>query len=193
MIVRAVGDDLGVLVGQQLRSEFLNAFRRDVQGSGDMCFAVAFRREGLDYRDSLLLVEFRLQVFGRNCAVHFDLLKNITAGLHGFAKAKMQVQCHNVVNGFGGTNRSSRRDPANPTAANRHHCVDECGGSGIAVRDMEGTESCAARLRWGQWHRAFLGGSSAMEILRNGTHEHTEKQAAHVAGALLSPRSGLLT
>ena len=27
-----------------------------------------------DYRDSLLLVEFRLQVFGRNCAVHFDLL-----------------------------------------------------------------------------------------------------------------------
>jgi len=25
-------------------------------------------------------------------------------------------------------------------------------------------ESCAARLRWGQWHRAFLGGSSAVEI-----------------------------
>ena len=35
MIVRAVRDDLGVLVGQQLRSEFLYAFRWDVQGSGD--------------------------------------------------------------------------------------------------------------------------------------------------------------
>jgi hypothetical protein len=34
MIVRAVGANLGVLVGQQLRSEFLNAFGRDVQGSG---------------------------------------------------------------------------------------------------------------------------------------------------------------
>jgi len=32
------------------------------------------RREGLDYRDSWPLVEFRLQTFGRNGAVHFDLL-----------------------------------------------------------------------------------------------------------------------
>ena len=74
MIVRAVGDDLSVLVGQQLRREFFDTFRWYVQSSRQMGFSVAFRREGLDYRDSLLLVEFRLQVFGRNCAVHFDLL-----------------------------------------------------------------------------------------------------------------------
>ena len=74
MRVRAVGDNLGVLVGQHLRSQFLDLFRWDVQGSGEMGFSIAFRRERLDYRDSLLLVEFRLQVFGRNCAVRFELL-----------------------------------------------------------------------------------------------------------------------
>ena len=68
MIVRAVGDDLGVLVGQQLRGKFLDAFGRDVQRAGEMGFSIAFRREGLNYRDSSLLVEFRLQVFGpRSC------------------------------------------------------------------------------------------------------------------------------
>jgi hypothetical protein len=36
MIVRAVGDDLGVLVGQNLRGKFLDAFGRDVQRAG-MC------------------------------------------------------------------------------------------------------------------------------------------------------------
>ena len=75
MIVRAVRDDLGILVGQQLWREFPDLFGRDVQRAGEMGFSIAFRREGLDYRDSLLLVEFRLQVFGRNCAVHFDLLR----------------------------------------------------------------------------------------------------------------------
>ena len=33
---------------------------------GYVRLSVAFRCEGLDYRDSLLLVKFRLQVFGRN-------------------------------------------------------------------------------------------------------------------------------
>jgi len=46
-------------------------------------------------------------------------------------------------------------------------------------------ESCAARLRWGQWHRAFLGGSSAVEISCKGNLRHAEKQATHIAGALL--------
>ena len=80
MHVRAISDDLSVLVGQQLRCKFLNLFRWYVQRSRKMGFSVAFRREGLDYRDSLLPVEFRLQVFGRNCPVHFDLLNNNYAG-----------------------------------------------------------------------------------------------------------------
>src|SRR5207245_8748507 len=71
MRVRAIGDDLSVLARQQLWGKFFNLFRRHIQGTGEMGFSVAFRREGLDYRDSLLLVEFRLQVFGRNCGVHF--------------------------------------------------------------------------------------------------------------------------
>ena len=66
MIVRAVRDDLGVLVGQQLRSEFLYAFRWDVQGSGDVRFAITFWRERLDNRD-LFLVKFGFQVFSGNC------------------------------------------------------------------------------------------------------------------------------
>jgi hypothetical protein len=74
MRVRTVGDDLSILCGQHVWSEFLHPFRRNVQGSGDMRFSVAFRRKRLDYRDSLLLVEFRLQVMGRNCTVNFDLL-----------------------------------------------------------------------------------------------------------------------
>ena len=44
MRVGAVGDDLSVLVGQQLRSEFLDPFGRNVQSSGNVCFAVTFRR-----------------------------------------------------------------------------------------------------------------------------------------------------
>ena len=74
MIVRAVGDDLGVLVGQNLRGKFLDAFGRDVQRAGDVRFAITFWRERLDYRD-LFLVKFGFKVFGRNCAVHFDLPK----------------------------------------------------------------------------------------------------------------------
>ena len=64
MHVRTVGDDLSVLARQQLWGKFFNLFRWYVQRSGEMGFSVAFRREGLDYRDSSLLVEFRLQVFG---------------------------------------------------------------------------------------------------------------------------------
>jgi hypothetical protein len=51
MGVCAVGDDLSILVGQHLRSEFLDLFGWDVQGSGDMGFTIAFRCERLDHRD----------------------------------------------------------------------------------------------------------------------------------------------
>src|ERR1700728_2478361 len=89
MRVRAVGNDFCILVGQQLRREFLDTFRWYVQSSRQMGFSVAFRREGLDYRDSLLLVEFRLQVFGRNCAVHFDLLnKTSLVGYTGLRRLR---------------------------------------------------------------------------------------------------------
>jgi hypothetical protein len=74
MRVCAVGDDFSVLIGQQLRSEFLDPLRRDIQSSWDMRFAVSFGRERLDNSDSLLRVELGFQVFGRNCAFHSDLL-----------------------------------------------------------------------------------------------------------------------
>jgi hypothetical protein len=45
MQARAVGDDLGILVGQQLRSEFFDLFRGDVQRSGKVGFSVAFWRK----------------------------------------------------------------------------------------------------------------------------------------------------
>ena len=53
MHARAVGDDLSILVGQQLRCEFFDLFWRNVQRSGNMGFAVAFRREGLDDLDKV--------------------------------------------------------------------------------------------------------------------------------------------
>jgi hypothetical protein len=73
MRVCAIGNDRGVLVGQHLRGKLLDAFGRDVQRTGDVRFAITFGRERLNYRD-LFLVNFGFQVFGRNCAVHFDLL-----------------------------------------------------------------------------------------------------------------------
>src|SRR5579862_2847356 len=51
MRIRAIGDDRGVLIRQQLRSEFLDFVGRNVQGSGNMAFAVTFRRQCLDDRD----------------------------------------------------------------------------------------------------------------------------------------------
>jgi hypothetical protein len=68
MRVRTIGDDLGVFVRQQLRREFLDPFRRNVQGSGDVRFAIAFRREGLDYRDA----EWKgilIQIFGIDSSI----------------------------------------------------------------------------------------------------------------------------
>jgi len=56
MRARAVGDDLSILVGQQLRSEFFDLFRGDVQRSGNMRFTVAFRRKGLDDFDGVFSV-----------------------------------------------------------------------------------------------------------------------------------------
>jgi len=74
------------------------------------------------------------------------------------------VQCHNVANGLGTSNRFARCYPANPTGADPHNRMDECGGCGFPLRSLAGTESRAARLRWRQRHRTFLGDSSAMEI-----------------------------
>src|SRR5215831_9984912 len=48
MSVVAVSDDLSILIGQHLWSEFLDFFGWDVQGSADMGFTVAFRCERLD-------------------------------------------------------------------------------------------------------------------------------------------------
>jgi hypothetical protein len=56
MRVRAVGNDLCILVGQQLRCKFLDLVRGNVQGSGQMSFAVAFRCKRLDHLDALFAV-----------------------------------------------------------------------------------------------------------------------------------------
>ena len=73
MRVRAVRDNLSILFGQHLWSEFLDPFGWDVQSSGEMGFSIAFRREGLDDGDSLLPVELGLQVFRRDYVFHFNL------------------------------------------------------------------------------------------------------------------------
>ena len=72
MTVRTVGDDRGAFVGQQLGCEFLNAFGRDVQGSGNVCLAVAVGRERLNQSDSFFALAFPFELFGRNCAFHRD-------------------------------------------------------------------------------------------------------------------------
>src|SRR5215471_5782176 len=53
MIVRAVGDDLSVLVRQQLRCEFFHAFRWNVECSWNMGLSEPFWSERLDKRNSL--------------------------------------------------------------------------------------------------------------------------------------------
>jgi hypothetical protein len=53
----AVGNDLSFLVGQQLRSEFFDLFRGDVQRSGEVGLAVAFRRKRLDDLDWVFSVQ----------------------------------------------------------------------------------------------------------------------------------------
>ena len=62
MSVRAIGDDLRVLVGQQLRRELFDFFWRNVQGSGNVRLTVAFLRECLDYLDWVLPVELGFKV-----------------------------------------------------------------------------------------------------------------------------------
>jgi hypothetical protein len=57
MRIRAVVNNLSILFGQHLWSEFLDPFRRNIQRSGYVRLSVAFRCKRLDYRDSLLLVE----------------------------------------------------------------------------------------------------------------------------------------
>src|ERR1700685_3227619 len=56
MHARAVGDDLSILVRQQLRSEFFDLFRGGVQRSGEMRLALAFRRKSLYDLDGVLSV-----------------------------------------------------------------------------------------------------------------------------------------
>src|ERR1017187_8237432 len=57
MQARAVGDDLSILARQQLRSEFFDSFWRNVQRSGKMGFAVAFRRKRLYDRDRVFPIQ----------------------------------------------------------------------------------------------------------------------------------------
>jgi hypothetical protein len=58
MQARAIGNDLSILVGQQLRSEFLDPFGRDVQRSGKVGFAVTFGRKRLYDRDRVFPIQF---------------------------------------------------------------------------------------------------------------------------------------
>jgi|SRR5579871_518078 len=67
-------------------------------------------------------------------------------------------------NGFRNPNCHSRGDPSNPTGADRHNRMDECGGSGVSLRSLAGTESRSACIRWRQRYRTFLSGSCAVEI-----------------------------
>ena len=48
MSVCAVGDDLDIFIGQQLRSEVFDLLRGNVQRSGNMGFALAFWRKRLN-------------------------------------------------------------------------------------------------------------------------------------------------
>jgi len=57
MQARAVGDDLSILVGQQSRSEFFDLFRGDVQRSGEVGLAVAFRGKRLDDLNGVFSVQ----------------------------------------------------------------------------------------------------------------------------------------
>jgi len=54
--VRAIGDDLSILVGLRLRCEFFDLFWRNVQRSGNVRFAVAFGCERLDHLVRILPV-----------------------------------------------------------------------------------------------------------------------------------------
>jgi hypothetical protein len=63
MRVRTVGNDLCILVGQYLRRKFLDLVRGNVQGSGQMSLAVAFRCERLNHLDCVLPVEFGFRSF----------------------------------------------------------------------------------------------------------------------------------
>jgi hypothetical protein len=102
-----------------------------------------------------------------------------------WSAAKAEPRWHNVGNDFGAAHSSSRRDPLNPTGANRHNRLDDCGGCGVGLRGMEGTESRSTCIRWGQRYRAFLGVVVLWRFLASDAHADVEKRAARVAGALL--------
>ncbi len=120
----------------------------------------------------------------RDCAISKSIrphhLPQVTA-----PSATIRVRCHNVVNGFGATNSFSRHHPANPTGADRHNRMDECGGCGITLRRVAGRSPALL---------AF-GGDSAIELFSavvvlwrfraRAAHENAERRAARVAGALL--------
>src|SRR6202049_4990844 len=56
MRVRAVGYDFSILIGQYLWCKFLDFVGRNVQGSGNVGFAVAFRGKRLNHLDALVAV-----------------------------------------------------------------------------------------------------------------------------------------
>jgi len=85
MRVRAVGHELSILIGQQLRckfldfvrgSEFPEPTRGNVQGSGNMSLAVVFGCKGLNNLDCVLPVELGFQLFRGDSVFYADLPEN---------------------------------------------------------------------------------------------------------------------
>jgi divalent metal cation (Fe/Co/Zn/Cd) transporter len=63
--------------------------------------------------------------------------------------------------------------------------MDECGGSSIAVRGMQGTESRAARLRGDSAIELFSAVVVLCRFRAGAAHRDAERRSARVAGALL--------
>jgi hypothetical protein len=98
MTVGAVCDNFSILVGQRLWGEFLDAFGRDVQGSGNVGFLVSLRRECFDHGD-FLSVEFGFEIVCGICNVHpnspslaqFSMLPEVRRFLRTFKSSEVEV------------------------------------------------------------------------------------------------------
>jgi hypothetical protein len=78
MQARAVGHDLSILVGQQLRCEFFDLFRRNVQRSRKVGFAEAFWRK----RSTILTGSFRSSLaFRSSVEIVGSILTSLRIGL----------------------------------------------------------------------------------------------------------------
>jgi hypothetical protein len=70
MVVRAVSDDFGALVGQELRRQLPDLVRRHVQRSRNMSLAITLRRERLNHCDGILAIESSPEILGGNRSLH---------------------------------------------------------------------------------------------------------------------------